>query len=119
MIAAIVDTLIVPERSPPVPHVSIAPVGDLDVLRVAMHRADQGRELLDRLALRAQRDDESRGLDVGDASLEDLRQRGFDLLRQQLDAAREPPRQYRRQHLVHATRTTSPTTDRDRGHRER
>ena len=105
MIAAIVDTLIVPDRSPPVPHVSIAPAATSTCSRVAVHRAHERGELLDRLALRAQRDDEARGLDVGDAALEDLGQRGFDLLGQQLRAARHA-RQDRREHLVHATRTT-------------
>ena len=90
MSAAIVDTFTVPDRSPPVPHVSIAPSATVDRGREAKHRAHERRELVGGLALRAQRDDEPGGLDVGDAALEDLGERRVDLVGGQLGAACEP-----------------------------
>ena len=46
-----------------------------------MHRAHERRELLGRLALGAQRDDEPGRLHVGDPAFEDLAERRVDLAR--------------------------------------
>ena len=64
-IAASVETLIVPAPSPPVPQVSIAALGLAGSASGSRARAHRGRgadELVDRLALRAQRDEQAADL---------------------------------------------------------
>ncbi len=83
--AAIVETLIVPDRSPPVPHVSIAPSATSTWVAYRCIGADERGELVLRLTLRAQRDDECRRLHVGDPAFEDLADRGVDVVGGQLE----------------------------------
>ena len=65
-----------------------------------MHREHECRELFRGLALRAQGDDEAPGLEVGDATLEELAERVVDLAGREIGAAREPG-QDRGEDLVH------------------
>ena len=86
-----VDTLMVPLRSPPVPQVSMTrsaiPGGHRDPLRGGQHGTDQARHLLDRLALAAQPEHERGDLRRGGVPLEHVGQGGRRLDRGQVVAA--------------------------------
>ncbi len=115
--AAIVETFTVPERSPPVPHVSIAPSATSHLGAVGTHRAHERGELARGLALRPQRDDEARRLHVGDPAFEDLAECRPRLRRAQ--RRRAASSRARIGVRTSFTARLSPTRDRGRAHRAR
>ena len=82
-------------------------VGHVDRRREAQHRAHHRGELGDRFALRAQRDREPGGLDIGCASREDLAERGLDLFGLDVGSPHEL-REHGRDDLVHSRILTRP-----------
>ena len=93
--AAMVETLMVPARSPPVPQVSTSlrphVVGDGHGLGHLEHGPQHAGELLGRLALAPQPEDERRHLRRAGRSLQDFPQRRRRLLRAQVVARGHSP----------------------------
>ena len=90
--AAVVETLNV-RRPPPVPAVSSRSSRSIVDRRGELaHRARQAGQLVDRLALRAQRDQEAGDLDLGDLAVHDLGEHLGGLVGAQVACARRARR---------------------------